>query len=220
MKRYALYYAPPPGLWAETAAHWLGRDAVSGEARMQPHPDLEALTVSARRYGFHGTLKAPFALAEGVSEDDLVAAVEVFAAGIAPVTVEGLAVADLDGFLALLPTGDTTALNALAAQVVARFDRFRAPLSEAERARRQPERLSEVQRALLDTWGYPYVMDAFRFHMTLTDRLTPEQHAWVRPLAEAVFAPVLPRPFVLGALSVFGEGEDGLFHELHRARLG
>lgn len=220
MKRYALYYAPPPGTWAETAARWLGRDAVSGEARMQPHLALAGLTASARRYGFHATLKAPFRLAEGSSEEDLLAAVEVFAAGIAPFSVEGLRVAVLDGFLALVPSGDASALDTFAAQVVVRFERFRAPLAAEDRARRRPEQLSERQRALLDTYGYPWVMEEFRFHMTLTDRLTPEQSARLQPLAEADFTPVLPRPLVLGALSVFAEDAEGLFTEIHRARLG
>ncbi|MCA0204266.1 MAG: DUF1045 domain-containing protein [Proteobacteria bacterium] len=220
MKRYALYYAPPPGPWAETAARWLGRDAVSGEARMQPHLALAGLTDGARRYGFHATLKAPFRLSEGSSEEDLLAAVEVFAAGIAPFSVEGLRVAELDGFLALVPSGDASAFDAFAAQVVVRFDRFRAPLSAEDRARRRPERLSERQRALLDTYGYPWVMEEFRFHMTLTDRLTPTQSERLLPLAEAEFAPVLPQPFVLGGLSVFAEDAEGQFTEIHRARLG
>ena len=64
------------------------------------------------------------------------------------------------------------------------------------------------------------MLDAFRFHMTLTDSLSPEQEAWVRPLAEASFAPVLPRPFVVGGLAVFAEDAGGTFHEVHRARLG
>jgi putative phosphonate metabolism protein len=220
MNRYALYFAPPPGPLAETASSWLGRDAESGSERAPPDPELGALTVKARRYGFHATLKAPFRLAEGLSEDDLCAAVEVFAAGQRPFCIPGLCVAVLDGFLALVPDGDAESLNAFASKVVTRFERFRAPLTESERARRQPERLTERQRVLLEEYGYPYVLDEFRFHMTLTDRLTETQAARLRPLAETLFAPVLPRPFPLGRLAVFGEDADGLFHQVHCARLG
>ncbi|MCB1398346.1 MAG: DUF1045 domain-containing protein [Rhodobacter sp.] len=220
MKRYALYFAPPPGPLAETAARWLGRDAETGARLAQPHPALEGLTVSARRYGFHATLKAPFRLAEGLTEDDLIAAVEVFGAGVRPFAVAGLRLAALDGFLALIPEGDTVALNAFAAEVVIRFDRFRAPMTEAERARRAPERLTPHQRDLLESYGYPYVLDEFRFHMTLTDRLSPEEDAHLRPLAQTLFAPVLPAPLALRDIVVFGEGADGMFHHVHRARIG
>ncbi|WP_127103852.1 DUF1045 domain-containing protein [Pararhodobacter zhoushanensis] len=220
MKRYALYYAPDTGPFADAAAQWLGRDAATGRAVAQPDAMLPALTLSARRYGFHGTLKAPFRLAEGVSEDDLIAAVEIFAAGRSSVVVDGLRVASLDGFLALIPEGDTTALDDFAAKVVTRFERLRAPLTEAEVARRKPERLSARQRALLETYGYPYVLDQFRFHMTLTDRLDAGQTAVLQPMAKALFEPLLPRPFAFKALSVFGEAEDGSFHQLLRARLG
>ena len=220
MKRYALYYAPEPGPLADAAARWLGRDAVSGQLLAQPDPGLWDLTVSARRYGFHGTLKAPFRLAPGMTEDDLIAAVEVFAAGRAAIVADGLKVASLDGFLALIPEGDTTALNDFAGTVVTRFDRFRAPLTEAEIARRNPDRLNGRQRALLDAYGYPYVLDQFRFHMTLSDRLRDEQQARVLPMARALFEPLLPRPFAIRALCVFGEGDEGSFHQILRVKLG
>jgi hypothetical protein len=35
--------------------------------------------------------------------------------------------------------------------------------------------LSERQRALLIEWGYPYVFDEFRFHMTLSSSLADAQ---------------------------------------------
>ncbi|MCA2011394.1 DUF1045 domain-containing protein [Cereibacter sphaeroides] len=220
MKRYALYYAPPAGALAEAAARWLGRDALTGAEFAQPHPDLFGLSVSARRYGFHATLKAPFRLAEGQSAEDLVEAVSVFAAGLSAFAIDGLEVAEMVDFLALRPVGDTAALDAFAAQVVARFERFRAPMSAEDRARRRPELMTERQRTLLDSYGYPYVMEEFRFHMTLSDRLSSAQMAELRPLAEAHFAPVLERPFAIGGIAVFGEDQDGVFHQLHRATLG
>lgn len=220
MKRYAVYFAPPTGPLAETAARWLGRDAVSGTHLAQPHPMLAGLTVSARRYGFHATLKAPFRLAEGRTEDDLFAAVDVFASEVRPFGIDGLRVASIDGFLALVADGDSAALNAFAAMVVTRFERFRAPMTDAERARRNPDRLTSRQRELLDAYGYPFVFDEFLFHMTLSDRLSSEQNAVLCPLAEAIFDPVMPRPFRFDQIAVFGEFEDGVFHQLFHARLG
>ena len=219
MTRYALYFAPSDGAFADCAARWLGRDAAHDRPVVPLHPDLPPLTETARRYGFHATLKAPFRLADGARPDDLTRAMADFAARTPPVVIAGLQLADLDGFLALVPMGDTTALDAIAARVVQEFDPLRAPLTQAEIARRQPHRLSPNQRALLDAWGYPYVMDEFRFHMTLTDRLRPDQGAWVRPLADATFAPFTGRPVTLDALTLFVEGADGLFHHARRVPL-
>lgn len=111
-------------------------------------------------------------------------------------------------------------MSRLAAQVVRAFERFRAPLNEAEIARRNPEALSPRQRALLDEFGYPYVLDEFRFHMTLSARLSPEQRDHFLPLARDWFAEHLPRPFPVSGLALVGEDESGLFHQIHRARLG
>lgn len=220
MTRYALYFAPPPGDFATAAAQWLGRDTLTGADYAPLHPDLPALSASARRYGFHGTLKPPFCLAHGLTEQDLLAGIEVVGAALRPASVPGLRVAALGGFLALVPVGETAGLDALAGQIVTRLDRFRAPLTPADRARRNPDALSPRQRDLLDNWGYPYVLDEFRFHLTLTDRLTPDQAAALTPLAEAHFAPHLAQPLVLDAVAVFVEDEAGRFHQRHRIRLG
>lgn len=216
--RYAIYYAPAPGPFARAAAAWLGRDPETGHAVPQPPvPDLATRTAEPRRYGFHATLKAPFRLAEGVDFPALCAATRALAARLEPVSLPGLRLADLHGFLALVPEGDPAALNALAAEVVVALDPLRAPLTQAEIARRHPERLSPRQRALLDRHGYPFVLDEFVFHLTLSDPL-PDPGA-LRPAAEAHFAPHLPRPFVVDALCVFGQAEGGAFHLLHRAPL-
>lgn len=213
MTRYALYFAPQRGLFADTAAQWLGR---AGGAI---HPDLWPLTASARRYGFHATLKAPFRLADGTDMAALITAMAEFAASQPAFWIDGLQLANLDGFLALIPTGDTATLDSFAANVVRDFDHFRAPLTPADVARRNPAHLSPRQRRLLDQWGYPHVLEEFQFHMTLTDRLTPEQAQWVQPLAQASFADFLHEPVKIDALTLFVEEPDGLFHPRHHALL-
>jgi Protein of unknown function (DUF1045) len=81
----------------------------------------------------------------------------------------------------------------LAADCVSEFDSFRAPLSEADRARRNPSQLTPAQREHLDRWGYPYVMDDFRFHMTLTGRLDAERRdPLLKMLADRFVALGLP----------------------------
>jgi hypothetical protein len=221
MKRLAVYFAPRAGAFADHAAAWLGWDATKGEA--VPQPDLPGipfpaiLTAEARRYGFHGTLRAPFRLAEGISEAEAGQRVAALAARLSRVECEGLVMENLQGFLALTPMGCEAALLELGAAVVEGTNDLRAPLTEAEIARRRPESLSPRQRNLLDSWGYPYVMEEFRFHLTLTDRL-PEPGPAMDALTRH-FAPVLPRPFLVEDLCLFGEDAAGRFHLLHRYAL-
>lgn len=218
MKRYAIYYAPEPGAFATAAASWLGWDADRGAPVPQPAlgRDLASLTRDPRKYGFHGTIKPPFRLAEGVNRARLSDAVAALADSLSAVASAGLQLVSLDGFLAFVPQGDASALTTLAAEVVARLDHLRAPLTEAEIARRRPERLTLRQQALLDQFGYPYVMEEFRFHLTLSDRLTDTQKVALMPLVEQHFTPHLPKPFRISQLCLFGEAEDGNFHILHR----
>src|SRR5262249_20443675 len=77
----------------------------------------------------------------------------------------------IEGFIAIVPASRDAALEGLAADCVREFDAFRAPLTDEDRARRNPARLTPQQRDHLDRWGYPYVFEEFRFHMTLTGRL-------------------------------------------------
>lgn len=221
-RRYAVY-AAPEGPLAEAAHAWLGWDAYAGAAR--PHPStgplprpLAEITEAPRKYGFHGTLKAPFRLAPGVGEAAFLWAVEALAARLAPAPSGGLRLAEIEGFLALVPEGGSGAIDALAAAVVEGLDAFRAPLSVGEIARRRPERLTARQRVLLDRWGYPHVMEEFRFHLTLTGPLAPEEVAPVTATL-ASYLPPLPRPFAVDALAVFGEAADGRFHRIARYSL-
>jgi putative phosphonate metabolism protein len=223
MKRFAVYYAPRKGEFADRTARWLGWDPATGQAVAQDAvpgiADTAAITRDPGRYGFHGTIRAPFRLAEGVSAAEVGTCVAQLAASLPPVICTGLALENLHGFLALTPQGCEAALLEFAAQVVERTNHLRAPLSEAEIARRRPQSLSPRQRDLMARWGYPYVMEEFRFHLTLTDRL-PASDAG--PIAEALqthFAPVLPQPFVVEDLCLFGEDAAGRFHLLHRYAL-
>lgn len=224
MKRYAVYFAPRPGEFARRAADWLGWDVTTGEARVQPDlPGLPApvvdLTADPRKYGFHGTIRAPFRLAPGVSPADVQTVVRDLAETTSQVVCHGLRLENLHGFLALTPVGCEAALLELGARVVEATNPLRAQLTEAEIAKRRPERLSPRQRALLETWGYPGVMEEFRFHLTLTSRLPDHQVADVARVLEQHFAPVLPKPFVIEDLCLFGEDDEGRFHLLHRYAL-
>lgn len=217
-KRFAVYYAPEAGPFADATAQWLGWDPVTGTEMAQPElgVDLAALTADPRKYGFHGTIKPPFRLADGVDAATLGTAVAALARSLSPVQMPGLQFLSLAGFLALVPTGDTAALSALAATVVTVLDPLRAPLTAAERARRRPDRLTPRQCDLLDHYGYPYVLEEFQFHLTLTGALPACDLAATRAALAPHLLPLLPEPFLIRDLCLCGEGEDGLFRILHR----
>ncbi|MGJ8570050.1 MAG: DUF1045 domain-containing protein [Hoeflea sp.] len=225
--RYAFYFSPGAGeTLHDLGRTWLGRDAATGEAI--EHPDLEGLgaselasiTSSARRYGFHATLKAPFHLAEGTSEADLIDAIEAFADQTEAFEIPSLVVGRLEGFLALVPGSPSAELNAFANSVVEAFEPLRAPLSQEGIERRNPQSLSSAELRNLVRWGYPYVFDQFRFHMTLTTRLSEPDITRIANAARVHFAPALAVPVAVRALTLFVEPEPGAPFQIHsRTRL-
>jgi len=183
--RYALYFVPEPSTTlAVLGSALLGRESETGAVIPQPDlpdfslKDLRALTVDARRYGLHATLKAPFFLKPGITEYELLGFANDFVMGRQAFVLPGLTVQRIGSFFALAPSDKTQAeqdairhVNTLAADIVTLFDPFRAAPTAEEIARRNPQALNERQRALFAEWGYPYVFDEYRFHITLTDKL-------------------------------------------------
>lgn len=192
--RYALYYIPAPdSALYRFGADLLGYDAFSGTARAFPDsvrhlPDWAALTSQPRLYGLHATLKAPFALAAGAGETALVAACETFARTGRPIPVVTPLVRSIAAFIAIVPAQPCAELAQLARACVVDFDAFRAPLSSADRARRNVDALTPRQAAYLERWGYPYVMEDFRFHLTLTGRVAAERQADLRAMLQEQLA--------------------------------
>jgi putative phosphonate metabolism protein len=222
-ERYAVYWAPEAGSpLADFGAAWLGweADLAANAPRLGvaglPAP-IEDLTASARRYGFHATLKPPFRLAAGADRAGLERALAALATATPAVEAPALELrADL-GFAALRPSAPCPALDALAARCVTEVDAFRAPPAEAELNRRRAAKLSEVQEAHLARWGYPYVLDQFQFHVTLAGRLSPGDFA----MLEAALAPHLSRaigaPWTVREICLFGDpGAGRTFHLLRR----
>jgi hypothetical protein len=222
--RYSVYVTLPHGPLAQFCAAWLGWNAATGEWPEAPQIDglplpAHDITATPRKYGLHGTVKPPFKLAEGTCFEGLQAAFQMLCAGRAPIQLDGLHLSRLGSFLALTPVGQTTDLSATAAAVVETLDPFRAPPSAADLARRRKARLSPRQDALLVKWGYPYVFEEFRFHITLTGRLKPEALQQVSLALRPHIEPHLPQPFVINALTLCGEDQSGQFHELQRCTL-
>ena len=223
--RQAIYFAPPAGSpLARFGAGWLGWDAEAGAAVRAPDPPglplaRAALVAAPRRYGFHATLKPPFRLAEGTDAAGLDAAIAAVAAEFPPFDLR-LRVGWLGGFLALVPADPPAALAALADACVVRLDGFRAPPGPEELARRRDAGLAAAEEANLRRWGYPYVLDRFRFHMTLTGPVPEPDRAAVEAVVAPLLAPLLAAPVPVAEICRFGEGADGRFRLIRRHRLG
>ncbi len=231
--RYALYLTPPlqSDLW-KFGCDVVGRDASTGEllGRYAPEGhDPESwgkLTEEPRRYGFHATLVAPFVLRADLDTSDLIDAVAAFARAHHPfetgeLQVGRIAATDGRAFVALKPTGRSKELHALEEKAVRKLDGLRAPLTEADRGRREASGLTPLQRYYLEAWGYPYVLNEFRPHLTLTNAI-----ADAKPVVKALrwdlqMRVPAPRQMRIETVSLFGERRsDGQFEILHEFPLG
>lgn len=214
--RYAIYFAPgrDSPLW-QVGCRWLGRDPETGAELAPPavpQRNIEgwrAATASARRYGFHATLKAPFRLAVGRTEGELVQAIDAFAAGQRAFALPRLEVAELGEFLALRPAETSDRLVALAAQCVTQLDVFRRAPQPDETARRLASGLTPRQTALLAQWGYPFVLDEYRFHLTLTDRLAADMRAELEAWLAQYLRAALEAPVLVDQVALFIERQAG-----------
>lgn len=217
--RYALYFTPPPGRLAKFGVSWLGWDPVGGHAVSGPRDlsfDWDTATATPRKYGLHATLKPPFRLRVGTRIEELDCMVQALSGTLRPVSLDGLELTELGRFLALIPEYDTEALTGLAATLVRDLDGFRAPLTEDELGKRRACGLNARQEALLQKWGYPHVMEAFHFHITLTGRLPKPERFAIKAHLSAILPAVLPRPFLVDAITLMGEAENGMFHQIKR----
>ena len=222
--RYAVYYAPPAHseLW-RLGCVWLGRDPARDEALKQPAvPGYEAMRIAAlteapRGYGFHATLKPPFRLREDAREHEIDRALRALAASRRAFALPSLQVTRLGGFLALTPARHDADLAGLANACVAELDPLRRPLDEAESCRRRAAGLSARQDALLTRWGYPYVFEEFRFHLTLTGRIDEQEGAALADWLASWFAPALSEPLTVEDVALYVQSGPGQpFRLLHR----
>ncbi|WP_069298629.1 DUF1045 domain-containing protein [Neptunicoccus sediminis] len=221
-QRYAVYFTPPSGHPLGTfGAGWLGWDITAGKAvphlRLNGLPlPVEQITATPRGYGLHGTLKAPFILDAAYTQQDLYDALQSYVAAQEPVAIGRLQLDSIGQFLALRPKDVDPAFPALVADCVMALDRFRAPMGDQELHRRRAANLSPRQDELLRLWGYPYVLDEFRFHVTLTGSLSDSEQAQTRAVLEQALEPHLTRPFTLDALCLCGQLQNGCFQLIKR----
>jgi putative phosphonate metabolism protein len=212
--RYAIYYVSASGSDLNRfGAQLLGYDALGGadlpfpDDIMQTVPDWRDLTRDPRKYGFHATLKAPLALAPGKTEAELLAACEIFAGTSRPIPVIHPVVDSISGFVAVVPAEPSAELLRLAADCVRDFDQFRAPLTPEDRARRNPSALTPRQREHLERWGYPYVMEDFRFHMTLTGRLDAVRREPLLAMLRQRFSAISLKSLAIDRIALFRQND-------------
>lgn len=181
MIRLAIYYSPQPESPLAAAANaWLGRNSRGNMIPRATVPGLSEIRqneiLSAPfHYAFHGTIKPPFRLAPGATIEEVARRLESFAAGWKQFPLPPLTLASMHNFFCLRPAEPSPQLNILAARATEDFDDFRNPPSKEELDKRRKADLTPLQEKMLLTWGYPYVMDEFRFHLTLTGKIVDER---------------------------------------------
>ena len=65
--------------------------------------DINLITKEPRKYGFHGTLKPPFALKAGNTQEELLIAVGELAGSIKKFKIQKIQLETRNGFVALIP---------------------------------------------------------------------------------------------------------------------
>jgi len=220
-ERHAIFYTPT-GPLADFGAHWLGWD--SARSCAVAHPviggiDVADITQTPRKYGLHGTLKAPFHPAEGVDLARLQDGATGFAASQAAFSIGALTLGYDNGFVALRPDTQSAVLLDFAAATVKAFDTFRAPLTDQDIARRRKASLTARQDQQMLDWGYPFIFDDFRFHLTLSSPLPQDAALRLIEVLKPHLANIVPDPVVIDAITLMGQDAQGMFHHMHRYAL-
>ncbi len=220
--RCAIYFTPPADdPLTVSAVRWLGRDAYTGERPEGVEcagiidSDRAFLTAPVRRFGFHADLKAPFEISQGETIASLVSALKAFSARQFCCLVPAMRVSLLGDFFALVRETPCEELNALAAEIVTRFDRFRTPLGEAEFSRRAGARLNEMELRNLQRWGHPHVFDSFRFNMPLTGPVPLTEREHVLHVLQHQFGELATGALMVGQLALFYEPEPNAPLRVH-----
>lgn len=226
-KRVAFFFAPASqSPLAIFGAHWLGWDAEMGKS--VPHLDrfevykyghntpFSDIVATPSKYGFHGTLKAPFRLAAGKSIKALCDAGRTFGKQTHKFTLENLRVTQLGSFIAITQGAPSSELNELASNIVRTFDQFRAPLTDQDITKRRQQNLTARQDELMLKWGYPFIFDAFKFHLTLSGKLEQDEMTSTLNVLNEHLTDILKDPIDVRDICLFGERNDGRFEIIER----
>ena len=209
-QRFAIYFAPEiDSNLHSIGSQWLGRDSSSGKSIKQPNIKgvsssyLYSVTKTPRRYGFHATLKAPFRLNKEFTLKDLCSQIQRLSALSKTFSIR-LKVRKLGNFIALMMDPNEQKMQNLASNLVENLDYFRAPLHQEEIDKRRMSTLTIREDKNLLNWGYPYVFNDFRFHITLTEKIPcrSDQEFMVNA-ASSHFSEELDRATKVNSISLF-----------------
>ena len=217
-QRFAIYWTPAPETaMAKFGALWFGGFETFGLA-----PELVARATKAPAgYGLHATFKAPFPLKDDVAPEALGDALDDFCANRSAPAAGRLILGHHQHYLTLMLSGAEADIDWLAAECVTRFFRFRAPPNERENKRWELGDLSPQEETFLKDFGYPYVLSAFRFHISLAGPLDSAELDAVANALEPHLAPFMREPFEIRDLSLLGEPRSaGAFEVISRHRFG
>ena len=223
ISRYSIYYVPD-GPLGKFGASWLGWDIQAREFVPLLHIennkiDLSKITEEPRKYGFHGTLKAPFRLNSQKTEKELIADFEEFCRNQPSVCSEKLVLTIIGNFIALAQAKQSERISQLAQNCVTFFDHYRAPLNKKELARKQKKTLTSYQQEMLLRWGYPYVFKDFKFHLTLTGKISETVADELMSFLARKINPVLEDRFRIRELVLARQEENGMFCQCLRRKL-
>ena len=226
-ERYAIYYVPRlESDLGQFGNAWLGYDPVSGKDIPRPtvqgmtSQEIVSITKGAGRYAFHGTLRSPFKLRKNRSLSSLDKALQSFAAKVHPIICGPLSIRSIGRFLALVPDDPENQIPGLAEKCMRAFDNFRLAPGKQELDRRRQAGLTDIQEQLLLRWGYPFVMEEFRFHLTLSDKLEGMDLIRYQALLEKHCNGLCKEPFVIDEIALLGDpGQGGKFEEISRYKL-
>ncbi len=211
--RYAIYYVPPESdHLTKFAASWFGWDVYQGirvnySELSNLNYDIKEITKKPCKYGLHGTLKAPFSLAKDRTIDELRLSLSRLSSSIKKFEIPFISLRKISGFIAIVPTTQNKKLNFLAKKCLQELDCFREVESlEILNKRRSVELSSSMKQNLLK-WGYPYVLNDFQFHLTMTSKLAPKVSENVFSVLSSELSSVLNSPLVISKICLFGESK-------------
>ena len=222
-KRYAIYYAPLENSELDVFGKcWLGWDPYKGlettKSDLSSSPNLQKFSrfvFAPKQYGFHGTIKAPFRLKDGYTYNDLENKVCEISKQIHSFHLDELIIKKLGNFIALIPTNNLK-VNELSNKFVKGLDYLRDELSEDELKKRNPEKLTPNQKKMLYKWGYPYVFNEFKFHLTLTSKLNIEEIDGVFKSLQNILKQVNLSKINFNNICIFGQKSDEKFYFIKR----
>ena len=220
--RYAFYYMPAQNSELELfGEQWLGWSLRSGCVIKSANiTDRKSFIEAPQKYGFHGTLKPPFRLAGSTTLHQLVNEARLLCRSIKPFKRPSLSISKLGRFLALTPVNRSSELCSLAETLVIELDHFRSIPTKDELEKRRMVGLSRIQDKLLLKWGYPYVLDEFRFHLTLSGQVNNQQADTLKRELNDALTPECLAEEVVSSVGLVGEGDDGRFRLIERLALG